>query len=147
MTKKFKKILALDFDGVIHAYTSGWKGPRIIPDPPVDGALTWIENFIKNYCTVPDSYCAMAPDGDWEVCIFSSRSRYMGARWAMRNWMLKHGFDPNLIAAVKFPTRKPPAIITIDDRALCFTGTFPNPEDLVNFTPWNKGGPGAGENE
>ena len=37
-----KPILCLDFDGVIHSYTSGWKGARIILDPPVPGALDFI---------------------------------------------------------------------------------------------------------
>ena len=29
-----KPILCLDFDGVVHSYTSGWKGADVIPDPP-----------------------------------------------------------------------------------------------------------------
>jgi len=28
-----KPILCLDFDGVIHSYSSGWKGADVIPDP------------------------------------------------------------------------------------------------------------------
>jgi hypothetical protein len=32
-----KPILCLDFDGVLHSYTSGWKGAAVIPDPPVPG--------------------------------------------------------------------------------------------------------------
>ena len=37
-----KPILCLDFDGVIHSYSSGWKGAAVIPDPPVDGAMRFI---------------------------------------------------------------------------------------------------------
>lgn len=28
-----KPILAVDFDGTLHAYTSGWKGADIVSDP------------------------------------------------------------------------------------------------------------------
>ena len=35
--RKVKKTVVFDFDGVIHSYTSGWKGETNIPDPPVDG--------------------------------------------------------------------------------------------------------------
>lgn len=37
-----KPILCVDFDGVIHSYTSGWQGETIIADPPVKGALKWL---------------------------------------------------------------------------------------------------------
>ena len=30
-----KKTVVFDFDGVIHSYTSGWKGESVITDPPV----------------------------------------------------------------------------------------------------------------
>ena len=42
MTAARKPIICLDFDGVIHSYTSGWKGAAVIPDPPVPGALEFI---------------------------------------------------------------------------------------------------------
>lgn len=32
-------ILCLDFDGVCHSYTSGWKGAAVIPDPAVPGLV------------------------------------------------------------------------------------------------------------
>ncbi len=37
--KMTKPILCVDFDGVVHSYTSGWKGETVIPYPPVNGAL------------------------------------------------------------------------------------------------------------
>ena len=50
-------ILAIDFDGVLHSYSSGWKGSRNIPDPPVDGAIEWLNGLVSD----GESVCAMAP--------------------------------------------------------------------------------------
>lgn len=69
-----KPILCLDFDGVVHSYSSGWRGARNIPDPPVDGALAFM--------------CAALVE--WDVVIHSSRARYFGGIWAMRRWLKHH---------------------------------------------------------
>jgi len=63
-----KRILCLDFDGVLHSYTSGWQGSRNILDPPVDGELKFLEQNWRGF----------------QLCIFSSRSHYFGGRWAMK---------------------------------------------------------------
>jgi hypothetical protein len=126
--KKRKPILCLDFDGVIHSYVSGWKGPRCIPDPPVPGAL--------------DFMCDAMIYG-WKVVIHSSRARYIGGRWAMKKWLQLHaGNQWDTMGAslcdVKFSRWKPPAVITIDDRGFMFNGTFPPLEEIKAFQPWNK---------
>ena len=43
-----------------------------------------------------------------------------------------------LIKEIKFPTKKPAAFLTIDDRAICFNGNFQDPKELLKFKPWNK---------
>lgn len=123
-------IICLDFDGVVHSYKSGWKGPRNIPDPPVDGAL-W-----RIYRTLNRGY---------RVAIFSTRSSYFFGRLAMRRWLKRNAGDlwPDApghhgINAVEFPCHKPPALLTIDDRAFCFEGRFPDRELIRVFKPWNK---------
>ena len=149
-----KPILCLDFDGVIHSYTSGWKGARIILDPPVPGALDFI----------------LAAQAQFTVAILSSRSHQWGGRRAMKRWMRNHValrmiletdgdpfFDIAMDAAAKtmepyativeeqvtkfvrsiqWPIFKPPAMITIDDRALNFTGEWPTIDALGSFKPW-----------
>jgi hypothetical protein len=150
-----KPILCLDFDGVLHSYSSGWQGPRCIPDPPVPGALEFLVKAVKTF----------------DVHIFSSRSGCIGGRRAMRRWLTRcylrlcplYDLTPDwlknvigetayadpwdyearsairrLVSQIKFPRHKPPAKISLDDRAICFTGEFPDCLDLLDFTPWHK---------
>jgi hypothetical protein len=127
-----KPILCLDFDGVIHSYTSGWKGADVIPDPPVPGALQFLVDAMKHF----------------RVAIFSSRSCQPGGITAMVQWLghwsvdEEHGmpgdFDHGAWGALEWPTEKPPAFLTIDDRAITFTGEWPGAEQLLLFKPWNK---------
>ena len=126
----YKKILLLDFDGVLHAYTSGWKGIDVIPDSPVEdigNGMTSIEYIRK-----------VIADDRFEACIYSSRSKEQAGIDAMRAWLLSHKLLPEELEQVKFPTEKPAAFFTIDDRAMCFEGKFPNLNELAAFVPWNK---------
>ncbi|MHB1328002.1 MAG: hypothetical protein ACYC2K_07355 [Gemmatimonadales bacterium] len=44
----------------------------------------------------------------------------------------------NVVREILWPLHKPPAMVTIDDRALTFTGEWPDLADLKAFQPWNK---------
>ena len=97
-----------------------WQGAHIIPDPPVKGAIIWLREMMDN----PDYF----------VNIYSSRSSQEGGIAAMKDWLDKYMiWDRNKI---HFPTQKPIAYLTIDDRAICFRGTFPSVQELDNFKPW-----------
>jgi hypothetical protein len=130
-------IICVDFDGVIHSYKSGWKGVSVIPDDPVPGAIEWLAAHLP----VPDAICAMAPEYKGPVVqIYSSRSKSWFGRRAMKKWLIKHGLHPAYIydGILKFPSKKPAAFLTIDDRAICFDGTFPDAKQMMSFKPWNK---------
>lgn len=114
------KTICLDFDGVIHSYTSRWIGADVIPDPPVPGAF----NFIRE-----------ALNHGYKVAVFSSRSHQEGGIEAMIDWFCDHGGGD---IDVDFPEAKPPAILYIDDRGFHFQGEFPPFEYVENFKPWNK---------
>jgi hypothetical protein len=124
-----KPILVLDFDGVCHSYTSGWKGADVISDPPVEGLWHFLNDAVKVF----------------EVNIFSSRSNQAGGIEAMKVWFAHEGdVVPGIVAELRFPTEKPPAMITLDDRGILFEGTWPSVEKLKSFQPWylrKKGGP------
>ena len=127
-------ILCLDFDGVLHSYSSGWRGPRNIPDLPVEGAIAWLQSLLG----CPDSFGIGSRYLDFKIMIYSSRSRYIGGRRAMKRWLVKYGLDINYLELIKFPLMKPPAFLQIDDRAMTFTGTFPSVKEMQSFKPWNK---------
>lgn len=131
MSLEPKKILCLDFDGVIHSYVSGWKGATVIPDPLVKGALEFI---------------AMAV-GQFKVCIHSSRSHQDGGIEAMRTYLVDEflmdgRWKPSevsaIVAQIGFPKEKPPAVLTIDDRAYQFRGVWPTMREVHEFRPWYK---------
>lgn len=148
-----KPILCFDFDGVIHSYISGWQGPRTINDLPVPGALEYLVECLDFF----------------EVHIFSSRSRYLGGRRAMKRWLYQHYREQapswektpvwlrhvvsqyphsyewevaakraikGLLSQIRFPNHKPPAMITLDDRAMTFEGRWPMIHELKAFEPW-----------
>lgn len=115
--KKYKPILSLDFDGVLHWYRYGWKGADVIDDEPTPGAVDFV--------TKAQQY--------FKIVIYSSRSNHPGGIEAMKAWMEKYGFPE-----VEFATQKPQAFITIDDRAFNFQGEWFDPQELLKFKPWNK---------
>lgn len=126
-----KPILCLDFDGVLNGYQSGWQGADICPDPAVPGSIEFLDAAVQ----------------DFTVAIYSSRSGQANGIEAMQFWLkcqcykvMEQPAADELLAKITWPTEKPPAMVTIDDRALCFTGNwvdFPI-SDLLAFQPWNK---------
>lgn len=124
---EMNKIVLLDFDGVIHSYESGWIDYGVIPDPPVQGAIDFIETFIEDY----------VKRGGWKLCIYSSRSKVDWGIRAMKDYLKANALDPELIPFIEFPTEKPPAWITIDDRAICFDGDFTTLlKKIMEFKTW-----------
>lgn len=128
-----KKTLLVDFDGVVHSYESGWVEADFVPDPPVAGAMEFLHGAIKKF----------------DVKIYSSRSSHAGGTKAMKTWLQYWAKKqlPEAEADVvvswteavgSFPTDKPAAFLTIDDRCVCFDGQWPDLDVLLEFKPWNK---------
>jgi len=117
-------ILCLDFDGTIHSYESGWHGADVISDSPIKGSFDFIRDASLHF----------------DVHVYSARSGLPGGIDAMKAWFLKHGWEADASgdpAGLSFPTCKPPAHVSIDDRAMTFTGTWPDIQALKDFRPWN----------
>jgi hypothetical protein len=128
-----KKTLVLDFDGVLSAYTK-WEGPDVINDAPVPGAMEFLWHALERF----------------DVCVFSSRSAVPEGKaamlkwldWHLRGWAVDQKITPDAVAAavakIRWPDAKPPAHLTLDDRAWLFNGTWPDLDDIEAFTPWNR---------
>ena len=116
------EILCIDFDGVLHSYKSGWQGADVVSDEPVPGAIEWLTNLAKS--------------NKYGIAIYSARSSQAGGIEAMRKWLIDNGFS--WMKCISFPIQKPAAYLTIDDRCICFNGTYPTMDEIDNFTPWNK---------
>ena len=158
--KKNKPILLIIFDIALNSYTSGWKGVRNIPDPPVPGALEFLVKAVKHF----------------DVQIYSrgigqfDRSTRFGGRWAMKRWLKRHYYklglslsgadketfnnpfwkfiaetafaDPwecevkwatkRLLKMIKFPKERPKAFLTINGYFVSRRG-FPDPEELLKL--------------
>ena len=118
LTVTYKPTVVIDFDGVIHSYTSGWQGADKCPDPLVEGIDEVIKDLRKDY----------------KVVIVSSRAETVEGRLAIRDYLKKYNIEVDGIGC-----EKPPAIVYIDDRAICFNGDTTNlAEQVRNFKPWTK---------
>lgn len=116
-----KKIVVFDFDGVIHSYTSGWCGVANIVDPPVVGIIDALRDI---------------HDAGYEVVVVSTRCASDVGLKAIFDWLQKYGADKYVDDVCM---EKPPAIVYIDDRAICFDGDASTLlSKIESFKPWYK---------
>lgn len=132
------KTIAIDFDGVIHKYSEGWKDGSIY-DEPFDNVFEIISDLMQhNY-----------------VFIFSSRSPRQIRNW-INSYLLIHdiyfdsifsvyGYTAEIIPfwtkfwkkrnVLGITRKKLPATIYIDDKVLRFEGNWSKTiEDIKNIT-------------
>ncbi len=108
------KTIALDFDGVIHSYESGWLGEGIL-EHPLEGA----QDFIKDL-----------QDRNFKVIIFSVRAATIKGQETIKQWLRQHGFS----ADIQITNAKPKASLYVDDRGLRFEGNFDEVLDYIDYT-------------
>jgi hypothetical protein len=122
ISEKPPRVIALDFDGTLHAYERGWTGfePE---DPPTPGAR--------------EAVAELRAQG-YLVVVFSCRALSTLGAMGIRSWLAKHD-----IAVDDVTGTKPHAELYVDDRGLRFGGSW---EDTLAFArrphrmrPWNAG--------
>ena len=135
-----KLIICVDFDGVIHDYFKGWQNGEIYGEV-LPGFFEWAKSAKK----------------DFDIVIYSSRSKDETMRLTMINWLFdryaawqfgqKNSVSPDdcedsFNYLFTFSNEKPAAFLTIDDRVICFKGDWYSSElsaeSIKSFKPWNK---------
>ena len=116
-------IVAIDFDGVIHAHTSEWTNAHHIHDGPVDGALPFIREAI---------------DAGFHVVIHTTRARTATTVPEIYAWLQKHGLEEKYTWPIEVTALKPAATIYIDDHGWRFEGAWPSIETIRGLRPWYK---------
>ena len=116
-----EKIVAIDFDGVIHKYISPWVSSDVVVDEPVDGIKDEIDKLRA---------------AGYKVVVMSSRCLGDGGYDAIKNYLHQHNITVDDITSEKIG-----AHVYIDDRAMCFSGLAQGLyEAVVNFKPWQNRG-------
>lgn len=116
-----KYSFGVDCDGVLHSYTSPWVAEDVLPDPPVEGAIEWLNEITKRL----------------NIFIHTTRGRSEEGREAVAAWLRANGYEgPDL----EITDRKLPALGYLDDRGFRFSGpgTFPTADQIHAARPWNK---------
>lgn len=104
------RTIAVDFDGVIHAYTRGWQDGAIYDDP-VPGAFDALDHLMESYA----------------VFVHTTRDAGQVASWITERSGLLTTLEGcervefwNTQGVLLVTARKLPAIAYIDDRAIRF---------------------------
>lgn len=123
--KPKKGAVALDFDGVINSYKSNFVAVDVVPDPPVEGSLEAIREYL---------------DFGFTVYIYSTRNEWPEGRQCIHDWLLEHGLEKEYVDKLEIVSGKPIAKIYVDDRAWHFDGTkFPTIDEIQYYRPWHGG--------
>ena len=85
-----KYTVVLDFDGVIHSYSSGWRGKTCIPDPPVPGIREEIYKMRQIY----------------RVVVVSTRCDTQDGMDAVKAYLKQNGIEVDAVMK-----EKPPAVV------------------------------------
>lgn len=117
---KKRYTVCVDFDGVLHSYVTPWQAAHICPDPPVEGAIEWLNEIIEEF----------------DVVVHTTRGDQPGGNAAVNIWLKEHGYRGPYL---KVTSQKVPALVYIDDRGWRFDGTnFPTADEIHRARPWNK---------
>jgi hypothetical protein len=120
-TSTGERAIAIDFDGVINSYKSGWKGPTETDEPVLSAAESVNGLWNRGY----------------KLIIFSTRANTPEGITTIREYLRKHTENNELADSIEITDRKPIADVYIDDRAIPFNGDWEETiGQIEGFKPW-----------
>lgn len=140
--------IALDFDGVLHSYRSGYTG-EIPMDEPVEGAQLFCEMLLERGYEVVIFTTRAHPnlaktqynrfvelarqneEGKWES--MGNKGLTLGVV-GIRQWLRHHGFPAEIVNA-QVTHKKEHADLFVDDRGFRFDGSFSAVLDFLSANP------------
>ena len=124
------KTICIDFDGVIHDYSTGWRGIDVFNEP-VSGAK--------------EGTASLKEQG-WTIIIYTTRNDTPALReWLEENQITYDYINENPNQPEESDKGKLIASVYLDDRAVLFDGNWELAvEKTLGFTPWQEGANGCG---
>lgn len=145
---RYPKTIAVDFDGVLHSYVSGWQ-KGVLQDPPLgpehstelhkaESAFDWLRGILQTDVTVIIYTCRTNGTGPGDLTGGPLHLRLAMLK-TIKEWFAAHGLEEEYIRKLEFALDiKPHADLYLDDRAWQFNGRFPTYEEIESFKPWQK---------
>ncbi len=119
-----RKTICIDFDGVIHDYSKGWRGIDVY-DKPLDGAKEGLQAL---------------KDAGWIIIIYTTRNDTPKLREFLdSNGLVYDYINCNPNQPVGSDKGKLIADVYLDDRGITFEGNWSDSiEKILNFETWQK---------
>lgn len=115
MQKTYKPTILIDLDGVLNKYNGSYD-KNFIPEINENA-----KDFLEKIYAL----------NKYNFVLFTTRNLLLSAKWLIENKIDKYFSD---ITNVKIP-----ALLQIDDRAICFNGNFSELFiEIENFKVWNR---------
>lgn len=119
-----KRIICIDFDGVIHDYSNGWQGEDVFGQ------------MIPN----ADTGTSVLKKKGWTIIIFTTRKKTD----KLEKWLNEHNISYDYInenpSQPGNTSGKIIADVYLDDRGICFRGRWDSwlVRDIIDFEPWQE---------
>jgi hypothetical protein len=123
LLKNGEKTIAVDFDGVINSFRSGWKGPTETDEPVLSAAESISTLYQRGY----------------KIIIYSTRASTEEGVKTIREYLRKHTENDEVADNIEITDKKPIAHVYIDDRAISFNGNWEETlKQIEEFKPWTE---------